>query len=368
MITAVVLAHARPSSLRRLLRSLEAETSTDGVDVVVCVDPGAPDQQEVEAALRAFDWPPARLSVEVADDRLGLVGNFRRGGSLAGEVGEIVLLEDDLELAPTALEWSRCILDQYRDDPLVTGASLNALWFNGFTHSRFEPLPDGSDVFFLAVPWYQGMVFTPGWWQTCIAQPSATVEVHPIYEAFAEEEWFPDMATAVAASGRTFAFPRVSQAVNHGEPGVHFGARSSWFQTPLERRWKPQTLRPAAESHARYDHFMELDSEVLADLAGLDRAVTVDLTGQRPLPETGQVLTIRGGGDAMSSWGTARRPLEANVLDGEVGLGIALMEAAAVDRSSAGARRAEELLVDHDRHGRSVSMKAEMKRRLRRTR
>ena len=55
MITAVVLAHSRPSSLRRLLRSLEAQTSSDGVDVVVCLDPGAPDQPEVEAALRAFN-------------------------------------------------------------------------------------------------------------------------------------------------------------------------------------------------------------------------------------------------------------------------------------------------------------------------
>ncbi len=363
MITAVVMAHSRPPSLQRLLRSIEAQTSTDGVRLVICLDPGAPDQRGVEAVIRDVDWPAERCEVVVANDRLGLVGNFERCGALTRDVGEIVVLEDDLELAPTAFEWARCVLDQYRDDPLVAGASLNSLWFNGFTHCRFEPLPDGSDVFFLAVPWYQGMVFTPEWWRICTTDVGAPVEVHPVYDTFADDEWFPDMARTIAASGRAFVFPRTSQAINHGEAGVHFGSRSSWFQTPLERRWKPQTMRPVAESYARYDHFMELDPSVFSALAGLPQ-VTVDLTGQRPLPSSGEVLTIRGGADPSRSWGATRRPLEVNVLDDESGVGLDLVEAAAVDRGATGQRRAAELLADHDRHGRPVSLRAEMVRRM----
>ncbi|MDG2113353.1 MAG: hypothetical protein P8N02_12155 [Actinomycetota bacterium] len=355
------MAHSRPASLQRLLRSVEQLSGRQDVSLVVAVDPGASDQTEVLRVARDVDWPAARFALDVADEPLGLVGNFERCGNMTGERGDIVLLEDDLEVASTALDWLRCALDQYRNDPLVTGLSLNALWFNGFTGRRFEPLPDGSDVFFLRLPWYQGMVFTREWWTSCMSQPVDPVVIHSSFDSFDADEWYPDMVRCVAASGRFFAYPRVSQAINHGEPGTHFARSTGWFQTPLERAWREPRLVPCSDSEARYDHYMEYDREVLAKLVeGVPADVLIDLTAQRVLPPTGPVLTVRPTTSADRRWGDQLRPLEANIVHDRAGRGIALTDAGQVDRGRRARWSTERRLDLHDRHGGGVSLRREL--------
>ena len=360
MITIVVMAYSRPASLRRLLHSVEHLHRGADAQLIVALDPGATDQHDVERVIADVQWPADRFEVLRAPEPLGLVGNFLRCGALAEERGDLVLLEDDLELAVTALDWVRCALDQYRNDPLVAGVSLNSLWFNGFSHRRFEPMPDGSDAFLLRLPWYQGMVVTAQWWQLWMSDDSAA-DMHPVFDRFGTDEWYPAVARAVVASGRFFVYPRVSHAVNHGEPGVHFDQRTSWFQTPLERRWRSPHLVPAAESLARYDQFMEYDPVVLsAEVADVPSDVIIDLTGQRPLPGSGPVLTIRSTASFERRWGTARRPLEANVIHDEPGDGIRLVDASSVDAGWR-ARLLDERRLDlHDNHGRRPGLRNEL--------
>ncbi len=360
MITLVVMAHSRPASLRRLLRSIEALVSRDDVDLVIAVDPGAPDQDDVVAAARDVAWSSGGPEVLVAPRPLGLVGNFVRCGDLSRERGDVVIVEDDLELAPTAVEWARCALDVYRDDPGVLGVSLNSLWFNGFSHRRFEPVLDGSDCFFLQLPWFQGIAVTPAWWESwrpAGPEVAGELDIHPSFDAFGPQEWFPDAVRRVVQAGRSFAFPRSSHAVNHGEAGAHFGHRTDWFQTPLERRWRPPHLVSFADSLARYDQYFEYDSNLLASLVdGIPADVTMDLTAVRPLPASGPVITARPARDADRTWGGSRRPLEENVLRGQPGDLVSLADASVPGQGRLDAFRVARRLDLHEGHGRSRSL------------
>ena len=365
MTDIVVMAHGRPWSLRRLLDSITKLTDSDAAELIIALDPGHPEQESVEREIRDTDWPSSRLTVLESEEPLGLVGNFLRCGELTSSVGDMILLEDDLEVAPTALQWATSALEVYRDDPDVVGVSLNSLWFNGFTHHRFDAIPDGSAAFFLRIPWYQGMVITPEWWSVW-TEPAPEADVHPVFERFGSQEWFPDVARAVAASGRYFAYPRVSHAINHGEPGVHFDTPTGWFQTPLERRWRSPELRRPRDSHARYDQYMELEASVLCDLVpDLPADVTVDLTAERTLGPSGPVVTTRATADPSRSWGVQRRPLEENVIHGQPGTGISLSDADDVDRSRAGREHARRTLELYERHGRRPSLRNVVKDRLR---
>lgn len=356
----VVMAHSRPLSLRRALESIEQLMEREHWFLVVSVDPGAHDQTEVERVARSVDWPASRLRVTVAEEHLGLVEHFGRCGSLTSEFDVVVLVEDDLELAPSALQWVAAALDTYGADPLVAGISLNSLWFNGFSHRRFEPIPDGTDAFFVRLPWYQGMAFTPAWWRIWTAPADMDVPMHPSFDAFGEQEWYPDVARRLAASGRSFVFPRASHAVNHGEAGVHFVNRSSWFQTPLERAWRPHTLRPACDSTARYDQFMEIDADVVSRHSEIPDDVTVDLTATRPLPLSGQVLTVRPTRSANRSWGVTRRPLEANLLHDQPGTGISLCDAREIRPGRRAAMITTAVLDAHERHHKAPSLRRDL--------
>ena len=240
------------------------------------------------------------------------------------------------------------------------------MWFNGFSHRPFEPIPDGTDVFFAAVPWYQGMVVTPEWWRIWWRQPSAAVDLHPVYDTFAEEEWFPEVARNVAGAGRFFVYPRVSQAINHGEAGVHFADRTSWFQTPLERRFGEPRLCSAAQSLARYDQYLEYDVKLLAEALNLGSGdlPLVDLTATRPLPAEGGLLTVRPTNSATRTWGSSRRPLEANVLDDCAGSVVSLTDATAIDRSSRARWATDHLLDLAAGHGRAASLRVQLRSRL----
>jgi hypothetical protein len=329
-----VMAHDRPESLLRLLDSLAAADVARGTSLYISIDPGGARQGEVEAVATKFVWQAGTLDVAVAPRRRGLVAHFHALGDLAAAVGDFVLLEDDLEVGPAFHRWAGQALAAYRDDPGVTGISLNALWFNGFSSLPFVPMLDGSDVFFAQVPWYQGMVFTSDWWRAWredARTDSAFVDLPPMYGELGDEEWFGDMAAFLAATGRTFVFPRRSHSTNHAEAGVHFDRRSSWFQVPVEQRAADWRLSPLSESLARYDAWLEIDPEVLRSAGAIDLPddIVVDLTGQRrswSWPDQ-WVLTTNQASQTNRRWGMQRHPIEANMLAGQAGTGISLCSA-----------------------------------------
>lgn len=351
-LTIVVMAHGRPRSLDRLLESVSKADITAPVDLVVSVDPGSRSQADVETVARSRPWVHGAMRVQVADGPLGLTRHFMACGDLTAELGPIVLLEDDLEVGPGFLAFASSTLGRYQSDPAIGGITLSSMWFNGFTHLPFVPVLDDGDVFFAQIPWYHGMVWTSRWWEawrdwmsTSSADREAVARrLHRAYARLGADEWFPDMAGFVHDRALSFVFPRVSHAINHGEPGVHFDQPSAWFQAPLATRGTGLHFVEFGEARARYDSWLELEPEVFRREAdGLPEDVIVDLNGQRPMVELGTspVITTRLVNDPAREWGVERQPLEENVLRGQSGRGISLASADVVrtDRMSERASR-----------------------------
>ena len=103
-VTTVVVAHARPLALRRLLASLEAaqRLANATCPVVVSID-GT--NAEVIAEARSFKArAPAQLQVNIVvhEQGLGLRKHVLWCGDLTKEFGPILVLEDDLVVSPAA--------------------------------------------------------------------------------------------------------------------------------------------------------------------------------------------------------------------------------------------------------------------------
>jgi hypothetical protein len=321
----VVNAYNRPAALARLLGSLQKAEYPRGVSVplLISLDDSAA-QPDVARVAGAFDWGHGIKSVIARGERLGAVGHFYACGALAAEHGAIVYLEDDLLAGRQFYRFARQALDFFSGDPCIAGVSLYTLWFNGYTQHPFIPLADGSDAFFLQVPYTQGLAFSAAQWQAFAdwrASPHPIVDhpaqLHESWAHFSPDEWFPELTHFVVETDHFFAYPRVSQATGFGDAGTHFAAATPFFQAPLERGKTEYHFLPHPQALAVYDSFFELLPDRLARLAPQFRGqdVTLDLYATRSpqnIP-TPFVLTTRPVRRAIASYGRVMQPHEANL-------------------------------------------------------
>jgi len=334
----VVVAYNRPRALGRLLDSLSRAIypeDSGGVSLIIASDRGEDaGAREVAALADGFRWRFGPKEVIKQVSHLGLVRHFRECGRLALKHGAVILLEDDLAVAPPFYDFTAQVLERCEVEPRIGGVCLYGLWFNGFTQEPFLPIEDGSDVFFLRLPYTQGLAFTAAQWQSFEDWSQRTERgPHPdlpeAFLRFGPDEWFPELAYYLVSSGKFFCFPRVSLIVGWGDEGTHFSGRTSWLQTPLQIGTRPsQQLKTLDDAFAVYDAFYEILSARLRTLAPAlpDVDFDVDLNAiKKPFNlHSDYVLTMRPVQKALTSFGLRMYPPEMNVIEAVPGSEIAL--------------------------------------------
>jgi hypothetical protein len=336
MLPAIVVnAYNRPAALARLLNSLQqAAYPVDAqVPLIISIDRGGDPQ--VQAFAENFTWPHGPKTVALQVQHLGLVEHFFACGDLTRRYEAVVYLEDDLTVSAVFYAYAAQALAFYQRDDRVAGCSLFGLWFNGYTQQPFVPLPDGSDAFFVQVPYTQGLAFTAAQWarfeawrrSPALSAPVA-VPLHEAWSRFDREDWFPLLARFVIANDRYFVFPRVSQATGWGDAGTHFTGASRFFHVPLQRGRLVYDFKTLDEADAVYDSFFELQPDRLNRLTDQLRSYdyTLDLYATKSCANlrAEYVLTSRRCRRPVASFGKAAWPLEMNIVERVPGADIAL--------------------------------------------
>jgi hypothetical protein len=337
----VIVAYNRPAALRRLLDSLIRAWHADGTPLVISIDRGESGiDPGVGAIAETFEWPHGDKRVLGRERHLGVVGHFRACGELAAEYGAAVILEDDLTVAAPYYGFAVQALAGYEADDRIAGLCLYALDFNGFTGDPFLPVDDGADVFFMRLPYTQGIAFTSAQWQRLDAWRAVNSvaqhqELHPSFLRFGPDEWFPELAAYLVATGRYFSFPRVSLTTGWGDAGAHFAKPSNWFQTRLQTARRDYRLPALGDATAVYDGFFEIEPSRLVKLgASLPvEAFDLDLNATKQPRHLKQphVLTTRRARSPLASFGLRLYPPELNVAYATPGADITLARREDVD-------------------------------------
>ena len=331
----VVLAYERPEALGRLLTSLDRAAYPDhDVTLLISFDKSGSEAGSKALSLaKGFEWRFGEKLVVQQPQHLGVVEHFLAAGCYTRTYDEVILLEDDLTVSPAYYDSACQILDAYGGDDRIAGCCLYGLWFNGFTQEPFLPLEDGGDVFFLRVPYTQGLCFSARQWQAYerfleTDRVAASPDMHPSFLDFGPQEWFPSFAAYLAQTGRFFCFPRASLTVGWGDAGTHFSEATSWFQTPLLMRPRRLNLPSLEESLAVYDGFFELLPDRLMRLAGSLPADAFDLDlNATKLPvnlRSDHVATTRPVRRALRRFGLTMSPPELNLVMDVPGKAISL--------------------------------------------
>jgi hypothetical protein len=324
--TLVVPAYNRPQALARLLAALRGAKYPRGDNVRLHISIDAGGNRAVQELAEQFNWENGEKRVVCQPEHLGLVRHFHLCGDLTRDYGAIILLEDDLVVSPVFYTFAAGALAFYEADQQVAGISLYSLWFNGYTHQAFIPLPDDSDVFFLQVPYHQGQAFShsqwsryAGWLAAADRRLSPQDPIHPLFLAFDDQDWFPLRMKFLIDTDQTYVFPRESLASSSGDPGTHFPHGTSFLQVPLQRFKEVYRFKPLADSPAVYDSYFEILPSRLDRLTpalqGYD--YEVDLYGEKPPDHLRRefILTSKRCRDPLLGFGKQAWPHEANVID-----------------------------------------------------
>jgi len=141
-VPVALFAYARPDLLIRVLNCLRA----NGVSLLYAFSDGpktpaaAPLVNDVRDILRAVDWADVKLIER--PENLGLGRSIRTGMSQVFEQHPAAIaIEDDLLLAPGAIQFMAAGLEHYASDPRVMSVSA-------WTHPRVTPSDIGGQPYF----------------------------------------------------------------------------------------------------------------------------------------------------------------------------------------------------------------------------
>lgn len=139
-----IIAYRRPEHTRRLIESLLANPEAVSSPIYAFSDgPKSPSVAEEVAATRAVlrDSKLPNLTLVERESNVGLARNIIDAVTrLTSEHGSVIVLEDDLVLSPTFLEFMNAALDRYRE-------SQSVFHINGYMYP--VTVPARGDVLFL---------------------------------------------------------------------------------------------------------------------------------------------------------------------------------------------------------------------------
>lgn len=279
-LTIVINAYKRPKSLQRLLNSISNADIPNDVKLVFSIEFN-PDKKVV-ALINDFNFQGEKIIIR-AESKRGLIGHYFFCGNLTQKYGAIIYLEDDLLVSPDFYKYSTAVYSAYKDEDNIAGFSLNALWFNGYSHFPFTPLDDGNPVYFLKSAWFQGQIYTQKQWSHFYEwykkNDSFTYKtMRPeMKQLLQNDDWFPMKSKYLVENNKYYCFSRNSYTVNFGDAGTNFENSTNFFQTHLSLKWIDKEFIKFSDSDAVYDDFFELKIEKVKNLIPSLRGVDFEL-------------------------------------------------------------------------------------------
>ncbi len=320
----VCVGYNRPDALTRLLRCVETAVYPDDarIPLIVSIDFSAA-QGDVRAAAEACPWTHGEKIIRCFPVRQGLRSHILQCGDLSAQYGAVVILEDDLLVAPGYYSYLTQAIAFYGDDARIAGFALYSHAWNGYADVPFIPACSGADAYLgqYSITW--GQCWTDQQWRGFRAwyaehaQLDANDTRMPAdIPRWPETSWGKYFVFYILARDLYYVVPYVSLSTNCEEAGQHnFGGDDSHQVAMLEG--SGMTYRFAAFPNAvRYDIFFERQAIRLPARLGIHPdEVCVDLSG-RHADTLGKryLLTCRRFDlSLVASFGLRLRPIEANV-------------------------------------------------------
>lgn len=332
-IAITIIAYNRAESLKHLLSSLScAYYEGDNVPLYISIDHG--DNSKVVEVAKGFSWSFGEKTIVQQKVNLGLRKHVLSQGKLLDKYDAIIVLEDDITVAPDFWHYTKSAVCKYQDNMDIAGVSLYSFAVNYHKRHPFTPIHRGDDVYFMNCAMSWGQVWMRKQWRAF----EEWYEKHQEFPymphlpksicSWSEKSWLKYHTRYCIEENKYFVFPYVSYSTNMNDSGTHIQDRDSIFQVPL-LHGKISNLRLPDwnEEVVKYDGFFE-NKQLYNALKIKEEECCLDLNGingnalHKRFWLTTKILPYK----VIKSFDYSFRPMEANILNHVEGTGIYLYD------------------------------------------
>ena len=273
-IAIVVVTYNRVNSLKRLLESVSNADYLNlrSVDLIISCDFSG--SHDCEIVANDFRWIHGNKRVVAHSENLGLRNHVLISGDLVEDYDGIIMLEDDLWVAPN---FYRYIIEAdlfFKDDKTIGQISLYTNQYDEYSSSKVVPLHLGGDNFFMQVPSSWGQYWTKEQWFNFKKDYQAgdliidefSVLPSNVIENWPESSWKKYFYHYLIKNELFVVYPYQSLSTNFGDEGTHYSEKATFLQAPIDVRTTGYSFKPLSSSHSVYDYLHELHPKVYHDL------------------------------------------------------------------------------------------------------
>ena len=171
----VVVGYNRVYGLKRLLDNLnKCHYPEDDIPLIISID--ASGNEEIYDLVRGFEWFHGLKFVNIEEQRLGLKKHILQCGSLSQFYKAVIILEDDLYVAPYFYDFAVKMVNYYGEDDNISGISLYAPEINDHVGVPFRPIKNNYDVYAWQRVNTWGQIWTWNMWEPFIKWHNQWVE------------------------------------------------------------------------------------------------------------------------------------------------------------------------------------------------
>ncbi len=331
-IAIVVVGYNRIAPLQRLLVSLlNAHYPSRDIPIVISID--ASGNETLYNYVLNFVWPYGTKYVNIQKKRLGLCAHIFQCGNFTEYFRAIILLEDDIFIAPYFYSYIQQAVEAYGEDELIGQIALYNTEKNWFTGLPFQKLVNGADVYLYQEVESWGQCWTSSMWKNfvewrdsyCTPELIQSTDMPEAIKSW-KKAWSPYYYAYMVRTGRYAVCPNIGFSTCFGDCGEH-GSNTNLSTTQICISLGDVKYRmPSTDKLVKYDCFC--NNESLYCWLGLDRkTVCLDVYGIHHQTDKRYLLSpFKLPYKKVRSFGLAMRPIELNVHYNIEGEGLYLYE------------------------------------------
>lgn len=317
-VAIVVVGYNRLHGLKRLLNNLNSCNYPD-YDVPLIISIDASGNEEVYNLVNEFNWNHGTKYVNIERERLGLKKHILQCGSLSRFFKAVIIIEDDLYVAPDFYNFADTMIDFYGKDNRVAGISLYEPEINDHVGFPFRPLKNEFDIFAWQRVNTWGQVWTWGMWEPFISwydqweEDFCNIDIPQRIKKF-KRAWSKYYSAYCALNNKFFIYPYESLLTNFNDSGGEhsFGGANASHQVSL-LRYKKDFNCGVFEELVKYDIFGQ-NYDIPSWLNIRRDEITIDLYGLKDMYCGRYILSpYKYPYKVVRSFGVCLRPIEMNL-------------------------------------------------------
>lgn len=359
-IAIVVVGYNRLDALKRMLSNLSCcHYSCNNVPLIISID--ASGNQQLYNYVIDFEWNYGDKYVNIEKERLGLKKHIFQCGDISEYFRAVVLLEDDIFVAPYFYDYVCATVDKYEMDNHVAGISMYLPEMNDHVSLPFQPVNNGFDVYAWQRVSSWGQVWTYKMWG----------DFKQWYDKWDENFDIIDMPTRIKKwtrawskyyyaymieNNKFFIYPYTPVATNFNDAGgEHGGGNGSISQVPLLMGTRKYQLGNF-EDLVKYDAYFS-NLEISQWLGYNSNEITVDFYGLKKIYRGRYVLTpFKLPCKKIKGFSLSMRPWELNIKYGLDGGEIYLYDRETTEEEEAPARKIDSFVVSFYLRGFNIQL------------